>query len=82
MEIIDFIDKKTLNLINFVGSSFCFDTESFLRNINATNLDTPRMKFVPQDNSSNLRDGLFWDNKPTVMPLPMVIYENQRPLPN
>jgi hypothetical protein len=58
------------------------DTESYLRNINATNLHTPNMKFVANDNSSSLKDGLFWDNRPTVMPLPMVIYENQRPLPN
>ena len=31
MEIINFLDTKTLNLINFVGSSFCFDTGSFLK---------------------------------------------------
>ena len=31
MEIIDFLDKRTLNLINFSASSFCFDTDSFLK---------------------------------------------------
>ena len=29
MEIINFIDKETLNLINFTGSSYCLDTNKF-----------------------------------------------------
>ena len=29
MEIIAFLDNKTLNLINFVASSYCFDDEEF-----------------------------------------------------
>lgn len=57
------------------------DTESFLRNIGSTNLVQPNKKINPRDKASKLRDGLFYDIQPTVMPHSLTIFKNQRPGP-
>lgn len=57
------------------------DTESMLRNIGATNLENPNSKITPRDKSKQLKDGLFYDIKPVIMPQTMTIFKNQRPGP-
>ena len=54
-------------------------TESFLFGINSTNLVNPEPKFVPEYKS--LRTANFYEQAPTIIPLPLVIEKNQRPFP-
>jgi surface protein len=50
MEIIAFLDKKTLNLINFSSSSYCFDTDSFLE-----------VRYESKFNKIKSTDMTFWE---------------------
>lgn len=55
------------------------DTESFLFGINSTNLVNPAPCFVPE--ITKLNSANIYENKPTLIPEPLVIEKNQRPFP-
>jgi hypothetical protein len=55
------------------------DTESFLFGINSTNLVNPAPCFVPE--ITKLASANIYENKPILMPEPLVIEKNQRPFP-
>ena len=56
------------------------DTESFLFGINSTNLVNPAPCFKPE--ITKLPSSDLFTKLPTYMPEPLVIENNQRPLPN
>lgn len=53
--------------------------ESFLFGINSTNLVNPEPKITPE--LKTLRTANFYEQAPTIMPLPLVIEKSQRPFP-
>lgn len=55
------------------------DIESFLFGINSTNLVKPAPCFVPE--LSKIDSVNIYENKPILIPEPLVINKNQRPFP-
>jgi hypothetical protein len=55
------------------------DVESFLFGINATNLVSPAPTFVPE--LIKLGSANIYEKTPIIMPEPLTIEKNQRPLP-
>ena len=60
-------------------SSNPIEIESALFGINSTNLVTPQPPTVPKLKTIPMKE--FFQRVPMIMPLPMVIENNQRPLP-
>jgi len=55
------------------------DTESFLFGINATNLVNPAPCFSPE--IAKLDNANVYEKKPTFIPEPLILQNNQRPFP-
>jgi hypothetical protein len=57
------------------------DTESFLRGIGASNLENPQpaADFSPRPMVQNLQQMHLFENRPCLMPEPLVINKHQRP---